>query len=182
MKKNLTTARHVLLTLALLLVPAYASDMAQVGALAPDFDLNDQYDQPLKLSKLLGEVVLLIYADREGADFNSHWTQALKEKYLADSTNRVKLLRIANLRSLPTLFRGIAKGRFSAPNDDGTSKISVLLDWEGDIARLYGFQARLPNLYLIDRRGVLQHVVAGKGEPEELAQLFQAIDRVLGSK
>jgi hypothetical protein len=182
MKRNLITAIRTLLTVALLSMPSYAAETAKVGGLAPDFDLSDQYDQPLKLSKLLGDVVLLIYADREGSEFNVQWSRALKQKYPADSTSRVKVVRIANLRSLPTLFRGIAKGRFSAPNDDGTSKISVLLDWQGDIARLYGFREGLPNLYLIDRRGVLQHAVAGKGEGGELAQLFQAIDRLLGTK
>ena len=181
MKRKLTTARDVLLTLALLIVPSYAADVAHVGALAPDFDLSDQYDQPLKLKKLLGEAVLLIYSDREGSEFNFHWTEAFKEKYRADSTG-IKLVRIANLRTLPSLFRGIAKGRFRAPNDDGTSKLPVLLDWEGLVARLYGFREGLPNLYLIDRDGVVQYVVAGKGEPGELQQLFQATDRLLGGK
>ncbi len=182
MDRNLTTARNTILTLALLLVPAYGADVAQIGALAPDFELNDQYDQPVKLQKLLEQVVLVICADREGSEFNFHWTEALKPKYLGGSGDRIKLVRVANLRSLPALFRGIAKGRFRAPNDDGTSKLPVLLDWEGAVARLYGFREGLPNLYLIDRAGVLRHVTAGKGEPGELEQLFQAIDRSLGDK
>ena len=182
MKTNSTTVWNTLLTLALLLVPAYAADVARIDALAPDFELSDQYDQPVKLQKLLGEVVLVICSDREGSEFNFHWTEALKPKYLGDSRDRIKLVRVANLRSLPALFRGIAKGRFRAANDDGTSKLPVLLDWEGAVARLYGFREGLPNLYLIDRTGVLRHVTAGKGEPAELEQLVHAIDRSLGDK
>lgn len=182
MTKQLTIAFNTLFALALLLAPSSAADVAPVGRLAPDFDLSDQYDQPLKLSKLLGEVVLLIYSDREGSEFNFHWTEALKQQYPADSQSELKLVRLANLRSLPALFRGIAKGRFRAPNDDGTSKLPVLLDWEGMVARLYGFRQGLPNLYLIDRGGILRYITSGKGEPAELRELFQVTDRLLGEK
>jgi len=155
---------------------------AKVGSPAPNFSLQDQYDQEFDLSKYRDTVVLLIYGDREGSEFNGEWLKAVNERYNQPGHAQVKLVLIANLEGVPGFVHGFVKKRFQGTTPQGNPKRSVLLDWEGVVAQLYGFQQGLSNVYLIDHHGLLRYMAAGRGAPQDLEPLFQAIDRVLSTR
>ena len=178
------TRRHILcmaMLLTLGLAHSFSSDEAKVGELAPDFWLKDQWEEFFKLSNLRGQVVLLVYGDRGGAQFNGNWAKAVREKYNSGGNERVKIVPIANLSAVPRPFRGYAKGKFQVVNE-GTRARPVLLDWEGGVAKLYGFQEGVSNVYLINRDGVLRYKTSGKGLTGETNLMCETIDRVLGGK
>ena len=167
---------------ALGLAPWLVAGDATVGEQAPDFWLKDQYDNFFKLSDLRGTVVLMVYGDRTGAQFNGKWATAVREKYNAGGNEQARIVPIANLDAVPRPFRSYAKGKFRGNNPDGKPSRSVLLDWDGGVAKLYGFQEGLSNVYLVDRNGALRYSTAGKGSPGEVDLLCRTISRVLSGK
>lgn len=167
------------LLLVAIAVPAAAISLAAqapVGASAPDFTLRDQYDSALTLGSLRGRVVLVVAGDRHGNQYIGAYTQAVRERFGRD---RVRLVPIANLRGVPFFMKGYVRGRFRGTNPDSTPKSSVLLDWGGVLARLYGFREALTNVYLIDRAGVLRYTAAGRGTNPETRALTEALEAVV---
>jgi len=80
----------------------------------------------------------------------------------------------AQLRGVPFFVKGSVRRRFQAARPDGSPRTSVLLDWDGAIARRIGFQEHLANAYVIDRDGVMRFAGAGRGEDAEVAALLEA--------
>src|SRR5512140_3802902 len=80
------------------LLPSLLAAAAQVGSLAPDFALKDQWDHEVQLSLQRGRPVLLIYGDRLGSDYMSVWAEAVRE---SPAASQVNVIRIANLRAVP---------------------------------------------------------------------------------
>lgn len=180
MARRLSIFAGVFLIVAL--APCFGASDAKVGEQAPEFWLKDQYDKFFKLSQLRGTVVLMIYGDREGAQYNGKWGTVVNEKYNSGGNQQVRVVPIANLDAVPRPFRSYAQGKFKGTHADGTPNRSVLLDWDGGVAKLYGFREGLSNLYLVDRDGVLRYSTAGKGMPGEVDLLCQTISRVVSGK
>jgi hypothetical protein len=157
------------------LVPVLAAAAAQIGSVAPDFTLKDQWEHETQLCSQRGKPVLLIYGDRLGSEFMSVWAAAVRESPSASSMN---VIRIANLRAVPGPFHGFVKRKFQSPNDDGKPKSAVLLDFDGVVAKIYGFTGDLTNVYLIDRKGMLRYTACGKGTPEEARRLLDMIAKL----
>ena len=154
------------------LVSMLAAAAAPVGSIAPDFTIKDQYDHDVELSSLRGKPVLLIYGDRLGSDYMSAWAAAVRKSALAPSVN---VIRIANLRAVPSLMRSFVKRQFSKSDAQGKPNSPVLLDWDAGLAKIYGFTEDLTNVYLIDEKGILRYTACGKGTPEETSRLVDMI-------
>ena len=157
------------------LVPVFAAAVAQIGSVAPDFTIKDQYDHVVQLSLQRGKPVLLVYGDRLGSDYMSDWADAVRQSPLANS---VTVIRIANLRAVPSLFYGYVRRKFQALNEEGKPTQPVLLDWDGSVAKSFGFTADLTNVYLIDEKGMLRYAACGKGTPEETRLLLDTIAKL----
>jgi hypothetical protein len=154
------------------LVPALIASAAQIGSVAPDFTLKDQWDHEVQLSTQRGKPVLLVYGDRLGSEFMSVWAAAVRESQAASS---VSVIRIANLRAVPGPFHGYVRRRFQSPNEEGKANSPVLLDFDGAVAKIYGFTEDLTNVYLIDKKGLLRYTACGKGTSEETRRLLDMI-------
>jgi len=155
-----------------ILAPALVAGVAQLGSPAPDFTIKDQYEHEVQLSSQRGKLVLLIYGDRLGSDYMGAWARAIGQSPVAPSVN---VLRIANLRVVPSMFYSYVKKQFRKPNSDGKPSSPVLLDWDGTVAKAYGFTDDLTNVYLIDQNGVLRYVACGKGTPTETGKLLEMV-------
>jgi hypothetical protein len=140
--------------------------------MAPDFSIRDQYDHELQLSVQRGKPVLLVYGDRVGSDYMSDWADAVLQSTVSSSVN---VIRIANLRAVPSLLHGYVKRMFQKPSDNGKPSRPVLLDWDAVVAKTYGFTDDLTNVYLIDENGILRYTACGKGTPQETGRLLGAI-------
>jgi len=169
----------MLFPLLLLLSVSVLRGAVDVGAHAPDFQLTDQFDKDFHLAAFSGQVVLLVCGDRVGSDYMGNWRKAVREKYKDQKELPLKMQSIANLSGIPGFMHGYVKSRFVEGSMKVNPPTSVLLDWQGDVARLYGFEQKLANVYLIDRTGVVRFKTAGKGSAEETARLLAEIDQIL---
>jgi len=93
----------------------------------------------------------------------------------APAASSVTIIRIANLRAVPSAFRAYVKRKFQSPNSEGKAPAPVLLDWEGQVAKAYGAIDDLTNVYLIDDKGMLRYSASGKGTPDETRTLLDGI-------
>ena len=168
----MSTKIHQQLIVFPALVTALSAAVASIGSIAPDFAIKDQYDHEVRLSSQRGQPVLLICGDRLGSDYMGAWAAAVRKSAEASS---VKILRIANLRAIPSLLRSYVKRQFLKPRANGKPNSPVVLDWDAEVAGLYGFTEDLTNVYLIDEQGMLRYRAAGKGTPEETRKLVDMI-------
>lgn len=166
----------------LLLALEPAGGIPRINSRVPELVLQDQYGKQVRLSDFPGRVVLLVCGDRTGSEFTGMWAGPVIEKFGSADGAPVRLLHAANLEAVPSFLQGVVRKRFSQPNPDGSPKKPVLLDWDGRIARLLGFEEGLANVYLIDRAGTLAFIGAGKGTAAEVSALMAAIDSALGAK
>src|SRR5450755_4811911 len=83
-----------------------------VGSPAGPLVLTDQYDHEWSLTAMRGAVVLLIDGDREGNKFNSEWGRAVRDRYKDVGADRLKIVYVAHLSSVPGFMKGFVKGKF----------------------------------------------------------------------
>lgn len=156
--------------------PAFAAAQTPVGSPAPGFELRDQYDSVFTLGSTHGRVVLLVVGDRRGNQYMGAYTRPVRERFSAE---QLRIVPIANLRGVPFFVKGSVRGRFRGTTPEGRPRSPVLLDWNGTIARLYGFRSDLTNVYLIDAGGTLRYAAAGQGAAAEVGRLLEAVERTL---
>lgn len=154
------------------LLPAIFAGSPPIGSVAPDFNIADQYDHPVRLSAQRGRPVLLIYGDRLGSEFMGAWAAAVQESALASSVN---VIRVANLHAVPSLMHSYVKRQFGRPSPEGKPNSPVLLDWNAELAKSYGFTEDFTNVYLIDHDGILRYAASGTGTPEQTRRLLEMI-------
>lgn len=172
--------RMIYMALLVLSLSGGLKAQVKVGMPAPDFNLQDQFDKDFRMKDFSGQVVLLVYGDRGGSDYFDAWRNPVIEKYKSLTNAPLRIQSVANLNGIPEFMHAYVKKRFvEGSTKSNKSPISVLLDWHGEIARLFGFQEHLANIYLIDRSGIVRLVIAGKGTKEEVNVFLGVIDEVL---
>ena len=120
--------------------PRHAGTVApQVSAPAADtvlrFRLEDQFGRVHTPARYAGAPMFIVAADQGGRTVAREWALALgAELAAAGAGQRIAVLPVADLRRVPRLLRRLVRGRF--PKQEGEQ---VLLDWEGTLARGYGF-------------------------------------------
>ena len=109
----------------------------RVGDLAPDFELSDQHETPVRLSRLLaaGPVVLFFYplAMSRGCTAESCHFRDLAAEFEAAGATRVGISRDSVAR----------QRQFDAEHELG---YRLLSDADGTVASAYGAQRNLPGL------------------------------------
>jgi hypothetical protein len=106
---------------------------------------------------LAGRAVLLVGGDRDARPGLEPWIDAVAgPRRAADDSAAYLVVRVADLRKLPRLMRGMTTSR--APRD--TTR-RLLLDFEGVLATRYEFRAGTTNVIVLDRRGQITARAAG---------------------
>jgi peroxiredoxin len=164
--------------LLVLIFAAICVAQTRVGVAAPTFTLRDQYDKALQLSDLRGSLVVLVDADRTGNQFNGAWVKPLRTRYNTPQLQQIRIVQIAHLSSVPGFLHNYVKGKFIS-KDSAHPNGPVLLDWEGIVAKAYGFHDEVSNIYLIDRDGILRFTASGKGTTTDLDPLIQLLDKII---
>jgi mycoredoxin-dependent peroxiredoxin len=145
-----------------------------VGASAPDFELRDQHNQPVRLSDFRGKKhVLLVFYPWAFSTICQGELQALEEA-LADFLNDDTHLLAVSVDSHFALRRWAAEQGFQFP---------LLSDFwpHGEVARRYGIfdertGAALRGTFLVDRAGIVRwEVVHGIPEARDLQEYRDAL-------
>jgi len=156
-----------------------------VGETGFELDIEDQHGNPVTYP--LPEegldpdgsspVVLVVWADRRGADARRGWADALRERYAAhlDRTTEPGLvvLAVAHLPDVPGPIRALIRRRvFNDRRPTG-------LDWKKQTAAQLGFEPGVPNLALFASDGTLTARLSGEPTEANRQALFAALDRLL---
>lgn len=168
MKLQLVTALVGLLAMCLV-AGAFA---IQSDKAAPQFRLDDQFGKTWDLSKLRGEVVVVVAANSDSGRKMGPWVDQLKK----DHPKNVRILGLMDLHHLPGLVRGFAKGRIKKETND-----PLMLDFNGKTAKDYSVSDKHPVVVVIDRKGVVRSVEATEYTADAYKSTTTAIKKALDS-
>ncbi len=136
-----------------------------IGAVAPDFTMNDPAGKPVQLSSLRGKVVMI--------DFWASWCKPCRQ----ENPNVVKLYQKYNSKGFEII--GVSLDRTNeewvkAIQDDQLSWVHVsdLQFWQNAAARLYSVNS-IPQTYLLDKEGkIIAKGLRSEQLAAKLAELF----------
>ncbi len=160
--------------------------------------MEDQFARPHKLSDLRGELVVLVFSDKAGAESSRelgaklhvhyHPSAAGQEPAIAAqappapipnwppqlATPDVKMIAIAVIGEVPNALKPMVRGRFRKVAPDGT----IWLDFTDTMRKQFQVVPGVANVAVIDKRGQLRFTIAGNLEPQNYAQLTTVIDKL----
>lgn len=165
---------------------------------AQEVRMTDQFEQPMALSQLNGQVVVIVYCDRDGSDASRelgtalfvafHPTAAGKTGQPAreaavrplpglaagQSSTPVKVIPAAAIGEVPALVQKLIRAQFR----QGEPTESVWLDFQGLFADRYGLQAGVPNLLIFDTHGRLAYTGWGMPSDAQFQQIANVVENL----
>jgi len=154
--------------------------MLQPGQPAPEFSLHDADMQPVSLSAFKGrKVVVLYFYPRDGtpgctleaADFSDHDREFGRHDCVILGVSRDDCLTHAEFRDK----NGLSIGLLSDPEGEVCRLYDVLQDKENEGVRR---QCLVRSTFVIDKKGVLRHVVYGVNPKHHAAEIFDVVRRL----
>lgn len=160
--------------------------------------LEDQFRNPRDTARLVGDVVVLVYAERNGAEASHdlgrrlhvhfHPTAATVEGpewgrqpvvaptgWPADRRPPdVHSVAVACLPEIPRALHPVVRAQVRKESPF----VPVWLDFTGVMPRQFGLEDGVPNVLLVDTRGHAQGVVRGQVDELRYRELVTAIDRL----
>lgn len=136
-----------------------------IGALAPDFTMNDTEGKPVQLASMKGKVVLV--------DFWASWCGPCRQ----ENPNVVKLYQQYHGKGFEILGVSLDRSKddwLKAIKDDNLTwmHVSDLQYWQNAAARLYGVNA-IPQSFLLDKDGkIIAKGLRGEDLAKKLTELF----------
>ena len=136
-----------------------------IGAVAPDFTMNDTMDKPIQLSSLRGKVVLV--------DFWASWCGPCRQ----ENPNVVKLYQQYKDKGFEILGVSLDRTKeewLKAIQDDKLTwlHVSDLKYWQNSAAQLYAVNA-IPQSFLLDKDGkIIGKGLRGDDLAKKLGELF----------
>lgn len=167
MAKSILTG--VLVT-ALVLSMALGAFAIETGKSAPDFSLKDQFGKAWSLDGMKGKVTVVIVANPKSGESMGPWVDNLNTTY----GNKIEVLGMLDLQSVPGIGRGIAKIRIRRE-----TKEPMMLDFSGDITKSYGVSDDYPVVVVIDKNSVAISIQKVKYSSKAFDSTSAAIDKAL---
>jgi len=144
-----------------------------MDAKAPEFVLQDQYNQTHHYRFPQATLSILLLADYAGSAQLEDWIRPLYARY----QNTICIYGVAELSLVPRLLHGVVRTflreRLQYP---------VLLDWQGRVSRRYAYQSGQTNLFVIDAQGHIVFKVIGAADARKLHQVCTHINGLLDGK
>ena len=141
---------------------------------AAEFTLKDQFGNELTLKFPRKKIVILAFADRDGAEQLESWIRPIAEKYSIKNSNQFDVQGIAELSSVPGIAKGIVRNLIKKKSDR-----PIMLDWSGNVSKSYHYEKDKANLFLIDRQGNIIAKEVGAADATKLEKLYKEVDRLL---
>lgn len=152
--------------LILLLVAASPLLVFSVGTFAeprqaPSFALESTAGARRSLGDYAGRVVLLMYEDRDSQEQNASLKAEVRRRIRQESLGRS--LAVVPIADVGRYDYWPARSVVRAAVADQAKALGteILLDWNGDVARRYGFRTPGSNVALIGRAGELLYQRTG---------------------
>lgn len=181
--------------------PAFAQDpAARVVGLkpvpVPALRFEDQFERAHRLDGYPGDVLVLIYGDRQSAESNRKLGETLHLSFhpgagaLPPSRAReapplpiaglpagkrcpdVHAVPVAVVGKVPSLVRTILRGEFRKASPD----CPVWLDCDDTMRQAFGMAAGVPNLVVIDSRSRVRMAAGGRLGPGHVQELVDGIE------
>lgn len=173
--------------------PVDAADAERVVNIA----MEDQFKNRHETLRYRGDVVVLVYAERKGAEARSNsaagCTSASIQPRAAPATEwsrqpvvapagwpaaraapDVHVIPVACLPEVPKALETVARSRFRKDSPF----VSVWLDFEDTMRQRFGIVPNEPNVVLLDTRGCPQGVVSGHLDEVRFGEVVSAIDQL----
>jgi hypothetical protein len=158
--------------------------------------MEDQFEQPHSVAAHKGDVLVLIYGDRQSADVNRALGEQLHVHFHPAARGLPpEQARKAPVRPVPGQSQGAPApdvlavpvacvGKVPAPvrswirfqMRSGSPDVPVWLDFQGQMKQQFGLAEGMPNLVVIDAAGRPRFTASGQLTPERFGQLTKAIE------
>ena len=136
------------------------------------FEMEDQDGKKRTHKDLMGKIVMVIGADKEGSEYTKAWIMAIQKGLDEhEDAEPVEVIPAPQLGSVPKLMRGTVK-KFIAKDAERW----LLLDWESKFTKAYGLKPGTANIVLFDAKGNVIHKIAKKKvEPKLVEKIIEEV-------
>ncbi|MBX7165677.1 MAG: hypothetical protein K1X74_04955 [Pirellulales bacterium] len=162
----------------------------------PQLVMQDQFGAEHDLSKLRGDVVVLVFADRGGAEASRELGAKLHVEFHPAAAGQppdvaaqappraiprwpadrklpdARIVAIGVIGDVPKTLHAMVRYRFRKVAPEGV----IWLDLRDDIRRQFKLVADVPNVAVIDKQGQLRYRTWGELSPEKYGELIRAIE------
>ena len=160
--------------------------------------MEDQFQTTCETSVFLGDVVILVYAERHGAEkslqlgrkLHLHFhptadtvsSDAWSQQPVRGITNwplgvpvpDVQVIPVASLTEVPRALKPVARARIRKDSP----LVPLWLDFEGSLERMFGIIPGEPNIVVLDTAGQVHSVFSGKLDDQEFQQFVTRVDQI----
>ena len=160
--------------------------------------MEDQFQTPCETSKYLGDVVILVYSERHGAEESLHLGRKLHlhfhptaDEVSSDAWSKQPVRRIANwpagialpdvrvipvasLTEVPRALKPVARARMRKDSP----VVPIWLDFDGTLKRMFGIIPGEPNVVVLNTAGQVHSVLSGKLDEQEFHQFVTRVDHI----
>ena len=160
--------------------------------------MEDQFRNPCETTKYLGDVVILVYAERHGAEdslllgrkLHLHFHPTADE-VSSDAWSKqpvrgivnwpagvalpdVRVIPVASLTEVPRALKPVARARMRKDSP----VVPIWLDFDGTLKRMFGIIPGEPNIVVLNTAGQVHSVLSGMLNEQEFQQFVTRIDHI----
>ena len=160
--------------------------------------MEDQFQTPCETTKYLGDVVILVYAERRGAEeslllgrklhlhFHPTADEVSSDAWLKQPVRGivnwpagvalpdVRVIPVASLTEVPRALKPVARARMRKDSP----VVPIWLDFDGTLKRMFGIIPGEPNIVVLNTAGQVHSVLSGKLNEHEFQQFVTRIDHI----
>ena len=160
--------------------------------------MEDQFQNPCETTQYLGDVVILVYAERHGAEdslllgrkLHLHFHPTADE-VSSDAWSKqpvrgivnwpagvalpdVRVIPVASLTEVPRALKPVARARMRKDSP----VVPIWLDFDGTLKRMFGIIPGEPNIVVLNTAGQVHSVLSGKLNEQEFQQFVTRVDHI----
>ena len=160
--------------------------------------MEDQFQNPCETTKYLGDVVILVYAERHGAEdslllgrklhlhfhptadavSSDAWSKQPVRKIVnwpaGVALPDVRVIPVASLTEVPRALKPVARARMRKDSP----VVPIWLDFDGSLERMFGIIPGEPNVVVLDTAGQGHSVLSGKLDEQEFQQFVTRVEQI----
>ena len=123
------------------------------GDVLAKFRLEDQNGRMHNSEDFADQMVILFASDKDGSRYNERWISRIDSMVSESELNgSLSFVGVATLNSVPSFLRAFVRRRIRKSQTE-----SILLDWQGEIHKLYELEKDEVNILVFDRSHRLVH-------------------------